>query len=311
MHLIDIFRIILMDDSASEECEVVVVGGGLAGLTAARTIVRHDASLRVTLLEANQRLGGRVLSVRSGGRDYDLGAHWVGSTQSHMMALVKEFNLGLRPQYLQGRKVLQVGDMKVRSYDSVLPSLGSWLALLELGWIINKLEQLARHVNTLDPVASMAEGEQLDSESVAGWLTAHARFQSVRDVVAGAVRCTFGAEPAQISVLLLVTIIKSAGGVSQLFEATEGTAQEFVVKEGANKIVESLYEEIKEDVKVLVGEPVTTVEQHKDGAVFVLTAAGRIMKCSRAVICLPPSQQEKIHFIPGRSHLVRDQLRLT
>ena len=30
-----------MDDSG-EECEVVVIGGGLAGLMAARTIVRHD-----------------------------------------------------------------------------------------------------------------------------------------------------------------------------------------------------------------------------------------------------------------------------
>ena len=49
-----------MDDSVGDECDVVVVGGGLAGLSAARTLVQHDRSLRVTLLEANSRLGGRV-----------------------------------------------------------------------------------------------------------------------------------------------------------------------------------------------------------------------------------------------------------
>ena len=49
-----------MDDSVGDECDVVVVGGGLAGLSAARTLVQHDTSLRVTLLEANSRLGGRV-----------------------------------------------------------------------------------------------------------------------------------------------------------------------------------------------------------------------------------------------------------
>ena len=298
----DICRQILMEEQEhSEECEVVVVGGGLAGLTTARTIVRHDASLRVTLLEANPQLGGRVLKVRSAGRDFDLGAHWVGSTQTHMMGLVREFNLGLRPQYLEGRKVLQVGDMKVRTYDSVLPSLGSWLALLELGWVISKLETLSQRVNTLDPVASLREGLELDSVTVAGWLTEHTRFQSVRDVIASAVRVTFGAEPGQISVLFLLTVIKSAGGVRQLFEATEGTAQEFVVEEGASSIVERLYEDIKSEVAVVVGAPVTTVEQHSDGAVFVLTATGRIIKCSRAVVCLPPSQQERINWIPGQT----------
>ena len=72
-----------------------------------------------------------------------------------------------------------------------------------------------------------------------------------------------------------------------------------MVEEGASSIVERLYEDIKSEVAVVVGAPVTTVEQHSDGAVFVLTATGRIIKCSRAVICLPPSQQERINWIPG------------
>ena len=60
---LDIYFVIFsekMDDSVGDECDVVVVGGGLAGLSAARTLVQHDTSLRVTLLEANSRLGGRV-----------------------------------------------------------------------------------------------------------------------------------------------------------------------------------------------------------------------------------------------------------
>ena len=286
-----------MDDSG-EECEVVVIGGGLAGLMAARTIVRHDCSLRVSLLEADHRLGGRVLSVQSGGRHLDLGAHWVSSSQPHILGLVRQFNLGLRPQYLEGRKVMQVGDLKVRSYDSVLPSLGSWLAVLELGWLTSKLDSLASKVNTKDPVASLTEGQELDSLTLSAWLSLHTRFQAVRDVLAAAVRTTFGVEPSQMSVLFLLTVIKSAGGVSQLFEATEGAAQEFVVKRGAASIVESLYEDIRSEVNVVMKEPVSTVEQDRDGSVFVLTAGGRIFKCSRVVVCIPPCQQARINWMP-------------
>ena len=40
--------------------EVVVVGGGLAGLVTSLTLATHDPSLSITLLEAGERLGGRA-----------------------------------------------------------------------------------------------------------------------------------------------------------------------------------------------------------------------------------------------------------
>jgi monoamine oxidase len=55
---------------------VVVVGAGFAGLLAARTLA--DAGLRVTVLEARERVGGRVWSVRlSNGAVVELGAEWI------------------------------------------------------------------------------------------------------------------------------------------------------------------------------------------------------------------------------------------
>uniref|UniRef100_A0A2P2MJZ1 Uncharacterized protein MANES_02G090500 n=1 Tax=Rhizophora mucronata TaxID=61149 RepID=A0A2P2MJZ1_RHIMU len=54
---------------------VIVIGGGLSGLAAARAL--HDASFQVVLLESRDRLGGRVHTDYSFGFPVDLGASWL------------------------------------------------------------------------------------------------------------------------------------------------------------------------------------------------------------------------------------------
>nr|WP_277400519.1 NAD(P)/FAD-dependent oxidoreductase [Streptomyces marispadix] len=75
-----------------ERVDTIVVGAGIAGLTAARLLSRNGR--RVVLLEARDRIGGRVWSDRNGGVVTDLGASWVhGVTDSPVAAAAAAFGL--------------------------------------------------------------------------------------------------------------------------------------------------------------------------------------------------------------------------
>ncbi len=85
--------------------DVAVLGAGVAGLTAARTLA--DAGLRVRVHEARDRVGGRLLSVAGDGRTVDLGASWFWPGEPLVQALAGELGVATFPQALAGDAVFE------------------------------------------------------------------------------------------------------------------------------------------------------------------------------------------------------------
>src|SRR5881409_2317638 len=95
--------------AAARTADVIVVGAGLAGLTAARQIVAAGRS--VLVLEAKNRVGGRTLNEDIGnGQVADLGGTFIGPTQDHIAALIKELGIPTFPTYYKGNNVFVGSD---------------------------------------------------------------------------------------------------------------------------------------------------------------------------------------------------------
>jgi len=89
--------------------DVVIIGAGVAGLTAAYTLSRQPVKLVV--LEARRRAGGRTLTVSGpdGLGAFDLGATWIWPDHSHVQQLAIALETASFPQFETGEAVLDQG----------------------------------------------------------------------------------------------------------------------------------------------------------------------------------------------------------
>ena len=269
--------------------DVVVIGAGLAGLTAARELTRRG--LDVVVLEGHDRVGGRTFSGTLAGVPIDRGASFVGPTQDAVLALAAELGCPTTPTYHDGANLIRWRG-KVRSYQGTIPKLGP-LGLLDIGRIQWQFNRIAAGVSITVPWTS-TEAAKLDGMSLGGWLKSIRATSASRDLMAIMSRVTWGAEPDEVSMLHAARYVKASGGLNRMLDVVGGAQQDHFPG-GSHRLAAAMAAELGDRIRV--GAVVSRIEWSTD-AVAVMSSAGAV-DARRAVVAVAPAQRLDIDIAPA------------
>ncbi len=271
--------------AADRSADVIVIGAGLAGLSAARHLKAHGAS--VIVLEARDRAGGRVHSQRlRSGQVIDLGAQFLGDAQTHVSALVDEAGL---------RRVSAAvpGDLLYFPAEDAAPQRGAPdafpLPVIDRLDAFQALWRLERSVALLSG-EDIARLDRIDAASFVRDKTfLDPAFHAIGGYLEGEI-CT---PLAGVSAYEALEQGASIGG----FES-EGTSMRWFLADGAEGMTRYLAHAV--GGSLILNAPVSRVAQ--DAGNVVVTAATGVYRADRVIVAVPPQFYRKIgvlHELPA------------
>jgi monoamine oxidase len=271
------------------DADVAIVGAGFAGLTAARNLVQ--AGKEVVVLEANARVGGRVLNHESAGAVVDLGAQWIGPGQDRIAELARDVGVATFPTYGAGLESLSFR-------DGVRDASGGGG---EIGPAIMALEQLAATVSPEAPWETH-DARALDAQTVASWLDKTLPDPDAQRAMRTLIGAVFSSEPEDISMLHLLFYARSGRSLMHLL-MTEGGAQQDRFDGGSQLVALCVADQLGERVRL--SAPVHSISQ--DAASVKVSTVDWNVTARYAIVATPPHMASRITYDPPMPAL-RDQL---
>ncbi|MFE2726738.1 flavin monoamine oxidase family protein [Kitasatospora sp. NPDC059327] len=265
----------------------VVVGAGLAGLTAATGLAARGVD--VTVLEARPRVGGRTHGLPvAPGCQVDAGAAYLGDRHTELLALVKELGLDTTPTTMLG-----AGRFLLGREDTTRGGRFPPLNAVALGDLFERLDELTTAVRPDAPWLT-PDAAWLDTLTAADWADRRLTHPDARLFFPLFLGEMMAADPADVSVLHMAFYLRSGGGVRYL-NAFEGGAQQDRIAGGAHQVCERLAGRLGDRVRL--DEAVHAVHQDDDGV--TVHSTGGAHRAEVAVIALPPLPADAVEYRPA------------
>jgi monoamine oxidase len=273
----------------ARRADVVVVGAGFSGLTAARAVAK--AGKKVVVLEARNRVGGRVKAGTIAGRTVDVGGMWAAASQTRILDLIKEFGFQLVPQFEAGKNITEANHKR---FEGSGDSFG-WGKKTdeEAARVIGKVDGLSQEV-PLEAPWKAAKAREWDTMSAEDWFQQNTTSPEVLGTLRGLARGILTADAYQVSFLYFLFYMRSGDSFVSQAGFGQGTTQAWTVRETMHGVAAKIGEELKE--AIVFESPVRAISQ-SDAGVMVESDKGK-WEAEFAIVCLPPPLALRIRYTP-------------
>jgi phytoene dehydrogenase-like protein len=271
--------------AVSDPYDVIVIGGGFSGVTAARECAK--AGLRTVVLEARERLGGRTHTTIWNGSVTELGGTWVHQCQPYVWAEIERYGLALADSNAgnTGQVVLRRSDGDIVPVDfavqavKILGAVAQYMGAssemfpLPLRPFETGLAEKHDRVTAADPLADIAD-------------------PFVRDFVDGFVATAVGNRAREAAWVEMVRWYALAG--HNYIGLVEALAR-YRFKDGTKALIDAMVADGKPEVRL--GVAIARVEQHGARA-RVTSRAGDSLEARAVISTLPLNVLCDVRFDP-------------
>jgi monoamine oxidase len=284
---------------SGRRADVVVVGGGLAGLTAARELAKHNRS--VVVLEARDRVGGRTFNHPLGdGQVIEAGGEFVGPTQDRVLALAKELGVGTFKAYNDGQNVLIARGVRSTYANIPVPNPPEDPEVSQdVLRLLKAFDGLASKVGVKAPWAARS-AKPLDARTVAEYVKGILKSPRMPAILDAAFEALFGKDASQMSLLFTAFYDAAAGdakhkGSLARLLSVPGGAQESRFAGGSQVLSLVVAKEL--GPRVVLSSPARRITQTRTGVTVVSDKL--TVDAKQAIVALPPVLANAIRFSPA------------
>ncbi|XP_028291982.1 amine oxidase [flavin-containing] [Gouania willdenowi] len=284
----------------SDTYDVIVVGGGLSGLSAAKLL--KTSGLNPLVLEARDRVGGRTFTVRNKETKWvDLGGAYIGPTQNRILRLAKEY--GVKTYKVnEEENLVHFTNGKSYPFKGSFPPMWNPFVIMDFNNLFRTLDEMGREIPREAPWRA-PHAKEWDEMSMQMLFDKIIWTSAVRIFAKLFVNVNVTSEPHEVSALWFLWYIKQCGGTMRIFSTTNG-GQERKFAGGSSQISECMAKELDERVKL--ESPVCRIDQSGD-MVVVDTVDKHTYMARYVIVATPPALNLKMHFTPELPPL-RNQL---